>query len=240
MKGNFYVVGTGPGDPELLTLKSVRILKDSEVWLVPAARMSGESTALNIIRQVVDGGGKEIISHHFPMKKVFRGEEPVPEVKKAWEEAADLIVGHLRSGRNVAFPTLGDPSIYSTGFYICETLFDHDPELKAHIVPGISAMGASAASAGQPLCLGDERMALIPATFENGELRETLEKFESVVLMKVHKVLDRVVPLLADLDLLDKAVLVERTSLSEERIRRDLTEALKEEQHYFSTMIVRK
>ncbi len=240
MEGNFYVVGTGPGDPELLTLRAVRVLKDSKVWLVPAARQGGESIALNIIRQVVDGGGREIINHHFPMIKVFRGEEPDPEVSSAWREAAELIMERLHFGKDVAFPTMGDPSIYSTAFYICETLSAIDPGLKARIIPGISAMGASAASVGQPLCSGDERMALIPATFAEEELREILERFESVVLMKVHKALNRIVPLLDELNLLDKAVLVERTGLKEERIYRDLHAALKCEQHYFSTMIVRK
>ncbi|MFA7346178.1 MAG: precorrin-2 C(20)-methyltransferase [Desulfurivibrionaceae bacterium] len=243
MKGTLYVVGVGPGDPELMTLKAVRILERCGVWLAPAAKKDGESTALGIVEGVVKRGNKEIITHHFPMKKVRMGESPDPEVKKAWNAAAAQIVDHLQAGRDVAFPTLGDPAIYSTGFYVCETLFDLAPDLPVEIIPGVSAIGASAAAAGQPLCLGDDRLVVIPATFENGRLRETLEQFDSVVLMKVHRVMDRLVPLLTEMNLLDKAVLVERSSQSGQRIRRDLTTALtgnNDEPHYFSTIIVRK
>jgi precorrin-2/cobalt-factor-2 C20-methyltransferase len=243
MKGTLYIVGVGPGDPELMTLKAVRILERCGVWLAPAAKKDGESTALGIAEGVVERGDKEIITHHFPMKKVRMGQSPDPEVKKAWNGAAAQIVAHLRAGRDVAFPTLGDPAIYSTGFYVCETLFDLAPDLPVVIVPGVSSIGASAAAAGQPLCLGDDRLVVIPATFENGRLREILEQFDSVVLMKVHRVMDRLVPLLAEMNLLDKAVLVERTSQNGQRIRRDLTTALarnNDEPHYFSTIIVRK
>jgi len=138
------------------------------------------------------------------------------------------------------FPTLGDPSVYSTGFYVCETLLAADPRLCIEIVPGVSSVGASAAAAGLPLCQGDDRLVVIPATYENGLLRENLEKFDAVVLMKVHRVLDRVVALLDDMDLLDHAVLVERTSQQGQRIVRDLRQALDKPCHYFSTIIVRK
>ncbi|MDH5297946.1 MAG: precorrin-2 C(20)-methyltransferase, partial [Desulfobulbaceae bacterium] len=144
------------------------------------------------------------------------------------------------AGLDVAFPTLGDPAIYSTGFYVCDTLLKIVPELPVSIIPGVSSIGASAAAVGQPLCLGDDRLVVIPATFENGRLRETLEQFDTVVLMKVHRVMGKVVGLLTELDLLDKAVLVERSSRSDQRVRRDLAVAATEELHYFSTVIVRK
>jgi precorrin-2/cobalt-factor-2 C20-methyltransferase len=135
---------------------------------------------------------------------------------------------------------LGDPAIYSTGFYVCETLRRIVPDLPIEIVPGVSSIGASAASARQPLCLGDDRMVVIPATFENGKLQEVLENFDTIVLMKVHRVMNRIVPLLDDLGLLDRAVFVERSSQREERISRDLLAELNTEHHYFSTIIVRK
>lgn len=240
MKGTFYIVGVGPGDPQLMTLKAVRILEKSPVWLAPSGRQDGESTALDIARGVVDGSIKEIITHYFPMKKIRMGHNPDPEVLAAWNLAAALIVRRLEDGKDVVFPTLGDPAIYSTGFYVRETLLALDPDIVVEIVPGVSAIGASAAAAGQPLCLGDDRLVVLPATYENGELAETLKRFDSVVLMKVHRVMDRLVPLLDGLDLLDKAVLIERTSQSGQKIRRDLKAGQTFEQHYFSTMIVRK
>ena len=240
MKGTFYVVGVGPGDPQLMTLKAVTILKKSEVWLAPTGKKERESTALGIAEGVVSSSDKEILTHYFPMKKIRMGRTPDPEVRKAWNEAAAIVIERLRSGKDVAFPTMGDPAVYSTGFYVSETLASIAPELIVEIVPGVSSIGASAAAAGQPLCLGDDRLVVIPATYENGHLRETLENFDTVVLMKVHRVMDRLVPLLDEMSLLDKTVLVERTSQNGQRIRRDLRTALTEKHHYFSTMIVRK
>ena len=240
MRGQFYVIGVGPGDPELMTLKAARLLEKCPVWFVPKAHQNGDSTALSILSGTVATHGKEIMELHFPMKKIKMGEEPDAEVKKAWQSAAQAILEKLDQGMDVAFPTLGDPAIYSTGFYVCDTLQKAAPQLPISIVPGVSSIGASAAAAGQPLCLGDDRLVVIPATFENDRLRETLESFDTVVLMKVHRVMDKVVGLLSELDLLDKAVLVERSSQSDQRVRRDLAAAAKDELHYFSTVIVRK
>lgn len=240
MSGKFFVLGVGPGDPELLTLKALRILKDCPVWVVPKGSKNGESTALNIIGATVSRQNKEILEQYFPMKKIHRGQKADQEVEEAWRQTAAIICQRLKQGLNVVFPTLGDPAIYSTGFYVCDALLELLPDLKVEIIPGVSSIGASAAAIGKPLCLGDDRLVVIPATFENGKLRETLEQFDTVVLMKVHRVMDRLVPLLADLNLLDKSVLIERTSQNGERIQRDLVAAAREEQHYFSTIIVRK
>ncbi len=240
MKGQFYVVGVGPGDPELMTLKAVRVLKKSPVWLAPAAHKGGSSTALAIASGVINGEQKEILTHHFPMKKVHAGKPADPEVEQAWREAAAIIAAHLENGRDVAFPTLGDPAIYSTGFYIFETLMESVADMSVEIIPGVSAIGATSAAAAVPLCLGNERMVVIPATFEDEKLRGILENFDCIVLMKVHRVMAKLVAILEDLGLLDSAVLVERTSLADQRIRRDLKAAATEKIHYFSTMIVRK
>lgn len=240
MKGTFYVVGVGPGDPELITLKAAKTLEKSHVWLVPTARKNGSSTAFTIASGAVNTAGKELLTHHFPMKKIHMGKAPDPDVKEAWEQAVDLIHKHLDAGKDVAFPTLGDPAMYSTGFYVCQTLLERNPNVSLEIIPGISAIGATSAAAKMPLCLGDDKVVVIPAVFENGRIRDLLLQFDSVVFMKVHKAMDRLVPLLEELDLLEKAVLVERTSMADQRVRRDLKAAMTEKLHYFSTLIVRK
>ncbi len=240
MNGTFYIVGVGPGDPELITLKAIRILKECSVWLTPAAQKDGNSTALGIASGTVSPQGKTILNHHFPMKKVHMGKNPDPEVKAAWKKAAQLINEQLQAGHDVALPTLGDPAIYCTGFYVYETLLQLNPETNIQIIPGISAIGATAAAAKNPLCLGDDRVAIIPAIFENEKLRETLLQFESVVFMKVYKAMDRLVPLLEELDLLDHAVLVEQTSMEGQRVHHDIRATLGTTLHYFSTLVVRR
>lgn len=240
MNGTFYVIGVGPGDPELLTLKALRLLTNCQTLVVPKGHEDGNSTALAIIEKVVPLAGKEIIEIHFPMKKVRMAEAPDPEVDAAWHRAADLVISRIRAGHDVAFPTLGDPAIYSTGFYTCQTLLDLAPESRTVIVPGVSAIGACAASAGVPLCQGDDMMAVVPATFDNERLTEVFNAFQTVVLMKVHRVIDRIVRLLTEQNLLDHAVLVERTAQDTERIIHDLTTVRPDELHYFSTIIVRR
>jgi len=240
MQGTFYIVGVGPGDPQLMTLKAAKILEECDVWFVPSAFDNGGSMALKIASGVVGSRGKTILSHRFPMKQVYRGEAPDPEVKNAWQEAAKTIMASLADGQDVVFPTLGDPAIYSTGFYVCETLQEYGSPFKVEIVPGVSAIGASSAIAGLPLCLGDERLTIIPATFENERIREMLELSDVVVFMKVYKVMDRLVGLLEQTGLVEEAVLVERCSLSNQRIWTDVRKAVGHDLHYFSTMIVRK
>ena len=240
MNGTFYVIGVGPGDPELLTLKALRLLNNCQTLVVPKGYEDGNSTALAIIDKVVPLTGKEIIEIHFPMKKIRMAAPPDPEVDAAWRRAAADILIRIRQGHDVAFPTLGDPAIYSTGFYTCQTLLDLAPESRTVIVPGVSAIGACAASAGIPLCQGDDMMAVIPATFDNQRLTEVFNSFQTIVLMKVHRVMERIVRLLAEQNLLDHAVLVERTAQETERIIHDLTTVRPDELHYFSTIIVRR
>ena len=240
MNGTFYVIGVGPGDPELLTLKALRLLSNCQTLVVPKGHEDGNSTALAIVEKVVPLAGKEIIEVYFPMKKIRMAAALDPEVEAAWQHAARQVIARVRAGKTVAFPTLGDPAIYSTGFYTCQTILEVAPESKTVIIPGVSAIGACAASAGVPLCQGDDMMAVIPATFDNQRLTEVFNSFQTIVLMKVHRVIDRIVCLLTELDLLDHAVLVERTAQDTERIIHDLTTVRSDELHYFSTIIVRR
>jgi precorrin-2/cobalt-factor-2 C20-methyltransferase len=239
MKGTLYIVGVGPGDPELLTLKAARILEKCQIWLSPAASRNGASTALTIARGSVDLTGKEIMVRHFPMKKIRMRQAPDPEVQQAWEQAASWINSRLEAGHDVAFPTLGDPAMYCTGFYVYDTLLKLNPAAAIRVIPGISAIGATAAAAKTSLCLGDDKVVVIPAVFEDEKIREMLVQFEAVVFMKVHKAMSRLVPLLEGLDLLDNAVLVERTSMEDQQVHTDLKAIMDRKLPYFSTLIVR-
>lgn len=240
MQGTFYVVGVGPGDPQLMTLKATRILENCDTWFVPSAFENGGSMALKIVEGAVASRGKKILSHRFPMIQVQRGKTPDAEVQSAWNEAAKTIMEYLGSGRDVVFPTLGDPAIYSTGFYVCETLQKYGAPFNLEIIPGVSAIGATSATSAMPLCLGDERLVVIPATFEGEKIKELLALCDVAVFMKVYKVMDKLVALLEDLGLVDNAVLVEKCSLDDQKVWTDVRQAVGEKIHYFSTMVVRK
>ena len=242
MQATLYIIGIGPGDPDLLTIKALNVLRHCPVIATPKASQQGHSTALSIARQALPMGEmdeKEIVELHFPMKKIHLGQEPDPEVLQAWQDAAGRIFAILSQGRDVAFPTLGDPAIYSTGYYLYATIVELHPEVRVQFVPGISAMSSCSATTHTPICLGDDMLAVIPATFSDSRLRQILENFDTIVLMKVHRVMDNLIGLLTDLNLLDKATLVERVGMADERVLADLS-AIDGQVHYFSTIIVRK
>lgn len=239
MNGTLYIVGTGPGDPQLLTLKAVRIVERSMVIIAPRGSKTGPSTALAIISEAVSVSGKTIIELHFPMKKVRSGHEPAPEILAAWRHAAQQALHYLDQGYDVCFPTLGDPAIYSTGYYLYETILGIRDDVQVRFIPGVPAMSSCSAVLASPICLGDEMVAVVPATFSDERLRDVLERFDTVVLMKVHRVIDRIVELLREVDLVDRAVLVEKAGTSSERTCAEL-EQLVEPPHYYSTIIVRK
>jgi precorrin-2/cobalt-factor-2 C20-methyltransferase len=234
----FYIIGTGPGDPELITVKGLRAMERCATLVAPKAKVNGDSTALGIVKGLMDLSDKKVVEVCFPMHKVNNGKSS-QEVEAAWQEAARLILAHLKEG-DVAFPTLGDPAVYSTGFYVYATLKEMAPDMEIKIIPGITAMSCCAAMGNQPLCLGGEVLSVVPATFDDDRLRQILTTCDSVVLMKVHTVLPRLLGLLDELGLLDKAVCYEQCGMAEQKVHSDLRQLVGRQLHYFSTIIIRK
>ena len=237
--GKIYAVGVGPGDPELLTLKAVRILGGCGVIAVPKSRRDGESMALGIIGKAVDLDGKKILDIHFPMVKDLS--------PKALEPAAQSILDVVKQGKDLAFVTLGDPSIYSTFFRLRQALLFLEPALEVEIVPGVTAITAAAARTGRGLALSGEKIAIVPATYVTrraGEahhmaegLEEILNRFECVALMKVHSVFPEVKKMLEKTGHIDNAVYVCRAGLDGEVIK-PVPEVEEKDLDYFSTIIV--
>lgn len=239
-QGRLYLVGIGPGDPELMTCKAVHVLENANIWVAPKAKENGNSSALQIAAAQVSLDEKTVLELRFPMKKIRLGQEPVPEVTDGWRKAADIVQTHLDKGHDVAFPTLGDPSLYSTAFYLLATMQERTPEVKVTIIPGITAMAACSARVCSPLGLGDDVVSIVPAAFDDDRLREILQTFDAVVLMKVFRKMPRIIALLDELGLTDKAVLIERCGLDDQKIYTDIREAQGRDLHYFTTLLVRK
>ncbi len=234
--GKLYVIGVGPGDPELLTIKGMRILNGISCICVPKGREEGSSLALSIVRKIVDLADKEIIEAHFPMKKTRRHAD---ELDAKWDETVREVSARLNRGTDMAFITIGDPTIYSTFFYLYDRLLETNPGLDVEIVPGVSSINASASRAKISLGLADEKIAVVPATYVEN-LRDILAKFDTIVLMKVNRVFGRMVEVLEEMNLVSNAVCVSRAGMEDERIFRDIRTLKEEDMNYFSMVIVRK
>ncbi|WP_432821557.1 precorrin-2 C(20)-methyltransferase [Trichloromonas sp.] len=225
-------VGVGPGDPELLTLKGARLLREADVVVTPVGDRSESSVAQSIIAGLVDADRQQLLTHVYPMKK-----NPA-EMEDAWQASAAEVAALVREGKMVAFVTLGDPFLYSTFLYLYRIVLDQYPDVAVEVVPGISSINAAAAVADLPLGGAADRIAILPATFEEDKLRQTLLDFDTVVLMKVSRVFDRVRGLLKEIGGDRQAVYVKRTGLSGEAVFYDLDAVKAEDLDYLSLVIV--
>ncbi len=238
MTGTLYVVGVGPGDPELLTLKAARILGKAPCICVPKGREEGSSLALSIAKGSVSLDGKEIIEAHFPMRKTKDAAYDA-ELDAKWRHTVETVLERLNAGTDVAFITIGDPTIYSTFFHLYDRLLEHNPALAIEIVPGVSSINASAARAKVSLGLADEKIGVIPATYAE-DLKRYLAAFDTLVLMKVHRVFNEVLKILEEEGLVRNSVYVVRAGMDNEKIFRDIRDVKEDDLDYFSLMIVRK
>lgn len=229
-----YAVGIGPGDPELLTRKAERIIRAADVICSPTGAADASSYALSIVEQFLDRSRQEILIQVFPMRKDQQGLDP------HWEEAAAQVAERIGQGKDVAFVTIGDPFLYSTFLYLYRIFRTRYPEIPVEIVPGITSINAAAIAAGVPLGMGGERLAVLPATYEREELRRALEQFDTVVLMKVNRVFDRLYEVLAELGLAGRGVFIRRVGSADEEVVRDLSSLVGKELDYLSMIIVRK
>lgn len=234
MKPGLTAVGVGPGDPEMITLRGVRFIREADVIIAPKAETGGDSIAGRIVAEYVDLECQELIEQVYPMRLDQQG------LAAYWSQAARQVAALVAQGKRVVFVTLGDPMLYSTFLYLQQHLRALAPEVFVEVVSGLSSIHAAAALAGVPLALADDRLAVVPATFEDDRLRQTLQDFDTVVLMKVARVFTRVRALLAELGLKGQAVYVRQVGLPGQQVFHDLDLVGEEDRHYLSMIIVRK
>lgn len=233
IRGRLYGIGLGPGDPELLTLKAKEILNKVDTIFVPISSGAKSSSARFIVEAVLDKP-KEIVELTFPMTR------DKDHLLSYWESAAKEIAKEIGKGKEVAFVTIGDPFIYSTYIYLLKTLKKCFPYIKSQTIPGISSINAASAKVEVPLVEGDEKLAILPVNDNLEGLREALEGFDTVILMKIGTKLSKVTKLLEELNLLKNSVLVSQVGCSKEKIIKDLHSLKDDQLGYFSIIIVRK
>ncbi|XXJ19109.1 precorrin-2 C(20)-methyltransferase [Desulfovibrio caledoniensis] len=231
-KGTLYGIGVGPGDPELLTLKAVRVLGQVDVIFAAASTKNDYSTAYSIAKPHLKEGVR-IIRLGFPMTK------DQDTLDEAWAENARLVAEVLDSGRDAAFLTLGDPLTYSTYGYLQRTLLEMNPDLRLRAVPGITSFHAAAARIGLVLCESKESLLITSGVADPARLEEQLNTADNAVILKAYKNFDEIRALLTKLRLADTTVLVSRLDMDDESILMDIKDAPKQP-HYFSLALVKR
>lgn len=225
MSGKLFGVGVGPGDKELITVKALRVLQEADVIMAPKMK-SGETTAYNIIQEYVEG--KPVMECTMPMSKDFEA------LAKNYEMLADGIEKELSQNKNVAFITLGDPTVYSTYMQLNTIIGKRGYETE--IIPGITSFCAAAARLNMPLCERDEPLLILPASYE--KTREMLNFPGTKVLMKASREILNTRDALVEEGLIDRAAMVECCGMENEKVYLDMRE-LEEKSSYFSLVIVK-
>jgi precorrin-2/cobalt-factor-2 C20-methyltransferase len=225
--GVLYGIGLGPGDPELVTLKALRVLRSAVAIAYPAPD-SGDSVARGIVAQWLDRGQPEI-AIRFPMR-------PGPPPREIYREAAAQIEAVLRAGDDVAYLCEGDPLLYGSFAGLLAAL---DPRVPVAIVPGVSSITACAAAAGTALAQRDEMLSVVPATLPEEELAAALAGAETAIVIKLGRHFPKLRRVLQRLGLLEAAIYVEHASWPSERVAA-LAAIDPTTVPYFATALVRR
>ncbi len=229
MSGILYGVSVGPGDPELMTLQAVRAIKTCDVIAIPCSSDDNDRVAYEIARRAVpEISNCEAIKLYMPMT---RDQE---ELRRTRETAVELLVGLLSAGKNVAFLTLGDSSIYSTYNYLHNAVKNQG--FTAEILPGVPSFCAAAACLGEGLTQPHLPLHILPASYRSME--EGLDCPGTKVLMKAGKSLPAVMEELRKRGLLSHAKMVQRCGMEGERVFQSLEDA-DFSSDYFSIVIVK-
>lgn len=236
--GTFYGVGLGSGDPELMTLKAVRILQNTKLisYFSKGGIDGGKTGHARAIMQ------SYITSEHSEMPLIYpvTTQYPVTDpryttlIGEFYEQAAKQIADKLSAGEDVALLCVGDPFFYGSFMHLYRRLVGTFP---CHVTAGVTAMSGCWTSAGLPVTWGDDVLTVLPATLDAAELTRRLQNTDAAVIMKLGRNLAKVRQAIAEANLSDRATYVEYGTMENERIYR-LCDKKDDDAPYFSLIII--
>jgi precorrin-2/cobalt-factor-2 C20-methyltransferase len=204
--GQVFGLGVGPGDPELITLKALRLLRAAAIVAYPTPETGG-SFARAIVAAHLREGQREI-ALRFPMR-------PGPPPAALYDEIAEMLAADLDRGADIAVLCQGDPLFYGSFAGLLARLA---PRYRMTIVPGVSSLTAAGAVSGAALVQRDEVLTVIPATLEEDELTSRLNGVERAAIVKIGRHFAKLRRVLDRLGLIGEAVYVEHATLPDQRI----------------------
>ncbi len=234
MAGELYGLGVGPGDPELISLKALRLLQSADVVAYPTGRADG-GNAISIVEPHLRPG-QERLAMVYPTTAGPVADSPsYPKLMKAfYDETAAQIADRLDAGKDVALICQGDPFLYGSYMYWHARLSER---YRTTVVPGISSVVAGPVALGKPLCHRTDTVTIIPATLPEAEIETRLAAADSAIVMKLGRTLPKVRRVLDRLGLMERAYLVERATMDGEAIF-PLADSEVETAGYFSIVVI--
>lgn len=234
MSGLLYGVGTGPGDPELLTLKAARIIGEADVIAFFAKRGNPSNARAIAAAHFRLGQMEEALDYPVTTEAHRHSETYRAQIAGFYRDAAARLAVHLDEGRKVAVLSEGDPLFYGSYMHLHVRLAPHYP---TEVVAGITAMSGGWSAAGLPLVQGDDVLTILPATLDADELIRRLFDSQGAVIMKLGRNLPKVRAALAAADRLSGAVYVERGTMAE-GFSLPLADKIDDVAPYFSLILV--
>ncbi|GAA4172041.1 precorrin-2 C(20)-methyltransferase [Shinella granuli] len=232
--GRLYGVGTGPGDPELLTLKAVRAIGEADV-LAYFAKAGRAGNGRAIVEGLLKPGMAELPLYYPVTTEIDKDhDEYKRQITAFYDASAAAVAQHLAAGRTVAILSEGDPMFYGSYMHLHVRLADRFP---TEVIPGITAMSGCWSLSGLPIVQGDDVLSVLPGTMGEAELSRRLVDTEAAVIMKVGRNLPKIRRALASAGRLGEAIYVERGTMPASRSMR-LSEKLDDTAPYFSLVLV--
>ncbi len=231
--GTLYGIGVGPGDPDLMPLKSVNILKRVPLIFAAASTKNTYSQAVRIAEPHIPATS-EVRLLPFPMTK------DLAEKEACWQAHARTIIAELEQGRDAAFLTLGDSLTYATYGYVLKYVLALAPDAPVVTVPGITAYQAAAARVNRPLVEGEESLLVLSGVEGGQRLRQLSQVVDNVVFMKAYRNAGDITDALEEKEMLAQSVAVANCCLSNEEVIEDVRSLRQRKPGYWTLILAKK
>lgn len=224
-----YGIGVGVGDPELMTVKAVRALEESDVVILPRANTKNYSTAFEIAKRYMRDD----------IEKVFVDFTTVDDDKTREDdriEYAKVVNRCVEEGKTMSFITIGDPMTFSTFVYVMELL---EKKIEVESIPGITSFASVTSRLNTPLVMGDETLKIVPVS-KDTDIAGEIESADNIIFMKVTRNLERLKEAFRKTGNMENVVLISNCGKESEKIFYDLEDITRDDISYFSTILLKK